>query len=211
MGWQPGEIVVRREIWRGTPWLAAPVVVVEDSPGLLVTYLAEATRFAFPQSADGRPHPWSGRGAWEGHGVLMLQRPGEAYAVWHFWDGADRRFAGWYVNLQEAFRRTSIGYDTQDLELDVWIPVDESWSFKDAEKLDERIRDGRYSAEQVAATRELGTAIGAMLDRGEQWWDEGWVSFEPDPGWRAPAFPDGWEEVPATPAPPPTTYRLLAR
>ena len=131
MGWRRGQIVVRREIWRGTPWLAAPVVVVEDAPDLLATYLPEDARFAFPPSADGRPHPWSGRGSWEGHGVLMLQRPGEAYAVWHFWDGPNRRFSGWYVNLQEPFRRTSIGYDTQDLELDVWIPVDGTWRFKD--------------------------------------------------------------------------------
>ena len=209
MAWTRGQIVVRREVWRGAPWLAAPVVVVEDSDDLLVTYLPEEATFAFPPSADGRAHPWSARGAWEGHGVLMLQRPREAYAVWHFWDGPGRRFAGWYVNLQEPFRRTSIGYDTQDLELDVWIPAGEPWRFKDEEKLDERVLDGRYTAEQVAATRALGAAIGTMLDSGEHWWDDEWTSFEPDPGWRAPTFPEGWEEVPATPAPPPSAYRML--
>ena len=207
MGWEPGEIVVRREIWRETPWLASPVVVVEDAPELLVTFLPEGTRFAFPRSADGRPHPWAGRSGWTGHGVLMLQRPGEAYAVWYFWDGPERRFSGWYLNLQEPFRRTSIGYDTQDLELDVWIPAGGRWRFKDEEKLDERIRDGRYTEEQVAATRALGAAIGAMLDRGERWWDDGWTSFQPDPAWRAPAFPDGWETVRGTPGPDPSDYR----
>jgi len=210
MGWQPGEIVVHREVWRGTPWQASPVVVVDDAPDLLATYIPEQAPFAFPPSADGRPHPWAGRGHWSGHGVLVLRRPGEAYSVWHFWDGPERRFVGWYLNLEEPFRRTAIGYDTQDLELDVWIPTGEPWRFKDEEKLDERVADGRYTAEQVAATRTLGTAIGAMLDRGERWWGDRWTSFEPDPGWRAPAFPDGWEEAPVTPAPPPTAYRLLA-
>ena len=61
MGWQPGEIVVHREVWRGTPWQASPVVVVEDAPELLATYIPEEAPFAFPPSADGRPHP--GRGA----------------------------------------------------------------------------------------------------------------------------------------------------
>jgi uncharacterized protein DUF402 len=210
MGWEPGDVIVHREVWRGTPWQASPVVVVDDGPGLLATYIPEDAPFAFPPSADGRPHPWAGRGRWSGHGVLVLRRPGEAYSVWHFWDGPERRFVGWYLNLEEPFRRTSIGYDTQDLELDVWIPTGEPWRFKDEEKLDERVADGRYTAEQVAATRTLGTAIGAMLDRGEPWWGERWTSFEPDPGWRAPAFPDGWEEAPVTPAPPPTAYRLLA-
>jgi hypothetical protein len=49
-----------------------------------------------------------------------------------------------------------------------------------------------------------------MLDRGEQWWDERWSSFEPDAGWRAPTFPDGWKNAPVPPAPPPTAYRLLS-
>jgi hypothetical protein len=92
----------------------------------------------------------------------------------------------------------------------LWIPADEPWRFKDEETLDERVRDGRYTADQVAATRALGVEIGALLDRGERWWDERWASFEPDPGWRAPTFPDGGEEVPATPAPPPTSYRVLS-
>jgi len=94
MRWQPGEVIVHREVWRGVPWCAFPVVVVEDSPELLVTYLPEESPFAFPPSADGRPHPWAGKRAWEGHGMLALRRPGEAYSVMHFWEGPNRRFAG---------------------------------------------------------------------------------------------------------------------
>jgi hypothetical protein len=210
MPWQPGEIVVHREVWRGRPWQASPVVVVEDAPGQLATYIPEEAPFAFPPSADGRPHPWSGRGAWTGHGVLVLRRPGEAYSVWHFWDGPERRFAGWYLNLEEPFRRTAIGYDTQDLELDVWIPAGGPWRFKDEEKLDGRIADGRYTEEQVAATRALGAEIGAMLDRGERWWDARWTAFRPDPAWRAPSFPDRWEAAAVPAAPGPDAYRLRA-
>ena len=39
--------------------------------------------------------------------------------------------------------------------------------------------------------------------------DELLWSFAPDPAWRAPAFPDVWEEAPVTAAPPPTAYRTL--
>ncbi len=65
------------------------------------------------------------------HGVLMLQRPGEAHAVWHFWDGPDRDFTCWHLNLQAPFRRTPIGYDTQDLELDLVVSPDGSFVLKD--------------------------------------------------------------------------------
>ena len=200
---------MHREVWRGTPWCAAPVVVVDDSPELLVSYLPEESPFAFPPSADGRPHPWAGKRAWEGHGVLMLRRVDEAYSVWHFWDGPERRFAGWYLNFEEPIRRTSIGYDTQDLELDVWIPVGEPWRFKDAELLEERVREGRYTEEQYAAIHALGGEVGAMLERGEQWWDERWARFIPDAAWRAPAFPPGWESAPIPPSPEPAAYRSL--
>lgn len=209
MAWGHGEVIVHREVWRDVPWCVAPVVVVEDTPELLVTYLPEETPFAFPPSADGRPHPWLGKRAWEGHGVLMLRRPGEAYSVWHFWGGPERSFAGWYLNLEEPFRRTPVGYDTQDLELDVWIPVDGPWRFKDEEQLEQRVREGRYTEEQAAATRALGHELGAMLDNGERWWDRQWAGFEPDPSWRAPAFPAGWESAPVPAAPTPSSYRAL--
>ena len=116
------------------------VIVVADEPELLATFLPVGAQFVFAAGDHGLgPHPWLGRGAWEGHGVLMLQRPGERYAVWHFWTGAERAFAGWYVNLQEPFRRTPIGYDTYDLELDVWMPAGGEWSFKDDDLLDVRV------------------------------------------------------------------------
>jgi hypothetical protein len=209
VAWQHGDVIVHREVWRGTPWLASPVVVVEDGPGLLATYVPEEMPLAFPPSADGRPHPWAGKERWTGHGVLVLRRPGEAYSVWHFWDGPERRFAGWYLNLEEPFRRTAVGYDTQDLELDLWLPVGGAWRFKDEEQLEVRVREGRYTEAQVAGARRIGGELGAMLDRGERWWDERWASFAPEPGWRAPAFPDGWETTPPTEAPSPSDYRVL--
>ena len=207
--WATGEVIVRREIWRGRPWFANVVVVVEDTADLLATFLPEGSPFAFPPSADGRPHPWTGRRAWQGHGVLMLQRPGEAYAVRHFWEGPERRFHGWYLNVQEPFRRTSVGLDTQDLELDVWLPAEGGWRFKDAELLDERVRDGRFTPSQVAAVRALGETLGSHLEEGGRWWSDRWTSFVPDPSWSRPAFPPGWEDAAIPPAPPPD--ELLVR
>ncbi len=204
VAWLPGTPVVRREVWRDHPWFANVVIVVEDSADLLATYIPAGSPFGFPPSADGRPHPWLGRDAWEGNGMLMLQRPDEAYAVWHFWEGAERTFNGWYLNLQEPFRRTTIGYDTHDLELDIWVPSGGgSWQFKDEELLEVRIADGTFTPTQVEHIRALGAAIGAMLDRGARWWDDSWSSFEPDPAWRAPPFPTGWEGAVVPPAPGP--------
>ena len=113
----------------------------------------------------------------------MLQRPGEAYAIWVFWFGEKREFTGWYVNLQEPFRRNGRGYDTQDLELDIVVPVDGPWEWKDDELLDVRVAEGRFTLEQAAAAREEGRRVGALLDAGERWWDDSWATWRPAAGW----------------------------
>ena len=210
MAWQRGDVIVHRELWRGRPWCAIPNVVVEDTTDLLATYLPEEAPLAFPPSADGRPHPWAGKRRWHGHGMLALRRPGEAYSVMHFWHGPERRFAGWYLNLEEPFRRTATGYDSQDLELDVWIPAAGPWRVKDWELVEQRVQEGRFTLEQAAAIRALGQELVAMLERGERWWDERWATFVPEPAWRAPAFPEGWETTPPTEAPAPSAYRRLS-
>src|SRR5688500_8704277 len=107
--WNHGDLIVRREVlglapaaiappepapvWFGRPWMAVPAYVVEDTDDALVTYLAPEAEFGFPEgewpNPGGRP-PWSDRRGWSGHGTLMVQRPGEHHAVWHFWTGPER-------------------------------------------------------------------------------------------------------------------------
>ena len=194
--WGEGDWIVRREVWRGKPWAGTVVRVVEDSPGLLVSYLPTGAPFGFPDGDwPGGRHPWHGRAGWEGHGVLMLQRPDESHAIWHFWEEPERRFAGWYVNFQRPYVRTTVGYDTLDLELDIWIPANGNggWHWKDAEVLDDRVREGRFTQEEVDRVRRDGERMAEDLDAGRRWWDERWSEFDPDPGWKAPGLPAGWD------------------
>lgn len=172
--------------------------VVEDTPEHLVTYIAEGAEMGFVDgpwpTPDGR-HPWHHKVAWEGHGCLMVQRPGDPYAVWHFWDGPDRNFVCWYVNLQADFVRTAIGYDTQDFELDLVVFPDGSRVVKDLEVLDDRVAEGRYTAGLVDWIRELGDDLVERLGAGERFWDERWAQWEPPAEWRAPSLPAGWASV----------------
>jgi hypothetical protein len=177
---------MRREVRNdGWCWLEVPVRVVRDTPELLATYIAPGTPFTFPPGPE--VHPWADRSGWDGHGVLMLQRPDEAHAVWVFWDGPDRELACWYVNLQEPFRRTPTGYDTQDLELDLVVHPDGRVEVKDDELLDQRVEEGRFTQDQGHAIRANGLRLERNLREGLRWWDPFWALWEPDPAWDAAA------------------------
>lgn len=209
--WTFGDLILRREVLglapRGPfvqpaadrlakPWMAVPVFVVEDSDEALVTYIAPGAEFGFPPGVwptpDGR-HPWSGRRGWSGHGALMVQKPGEHHAVWHFWTGPERTFAYWYVNLQTAFVRTAVGYDTQDLELDIVVQPDGRWTLKDLELLDQRVAEGRFSPQLARWVVSLGEQLTAELDAGRHWWDHRWADWSPNENWDSPLLPPGWQ------------------
>ena len=200
MSWARGEPIVRRQIVHGRPWLGWMVNVVEDSPEMLVTYSPEGTPFHFPDGDWPTPdglHPWHGFESWNGPGALMVQRPADPYAVWHFWNQDDGSFRGWYVNFEAPFERTAIGFDTQDLELDIWIRPDGSWEFKDIDLLWERHDQGRFTLIEVRRILELGEHVGAAIESGDWWWDRSWTEFEPDPDWEIGAMPEGWTLLPS--------------
>jgi hypothetical protein len=198
--WRRGEAIVRREVWRGRAWMGTTVLVVEDSPALLATYLPEGAPFEFPPGSwPGGLHPWHGRPAWQGHGTLMLHPPGAAHAVWAFWAGAERDFAGWYVNLQAPFVRTAVGFDTLDHELDLVVAPDGRVERKDEELLEVRVREGRFTPAEVEAIRAEAAHREADLRAGRRWWDESWSTWTPPPAWHAAPLPSQWATVPAPP------------
>lgn len=184
MGFRPGEVIRSRDVWRGTPWLLVDVRVLEDAGDTLAVYLAPGTPLVSPAGSwpwEGT-HPWAGR-SWEGHGVVQLLSARERFSVWAFWEGAERRFAAWYVNLQEPFRRTRQGIDTLDLELDYVVRPDGSWERKDDEKLDAWVERGRWTVEEVAEIRAVGAEVERRLEAGKRWWDARWAEWAPPPGW----------------------------
>jgi len=197
----PGDVVVRREILLVEAWFAFATICVADTDDGLVLYLPHGTEFGFPDHGTfpaGR-HPWLGQHThWWGHGKLMLHRPGEAHAIDVHWSGEDRAFAGWYFNLQDPCRRTPQGIDTLDHELDIWWPASsDRYQWKDVEKFEERVLEGRYPGFDDEIRAE-GKRIAADLDAGRRWWDEGWANWRPDPSWAIPTLPATWADVPLT-------------
>ncbi|MFC6092063.1 DUF402 domain-containing protein [Saccharothrix lopnurensis] len=192
---QPGDVALRREVLHGKPWSVTPTRVVLDGPGLLVVFTPPGAVFGFPPHH--RAHHWQARGRthWRGVGKLQLHRPGDAYSVDLYW-GGDGRFKGWYLNLQDPFRRTALGFDTLDHALDYWAPVDGDWEELDRDEFEEQVAEGKYTAGQAGAIRATGEEVAAMLTAGTTWWDPAWAAWRPDPDWPVPALPAGWADYP---------------
>ena len=183
--------------------------VVRDTPELLALYMPVGSPIGFGPGSWPTPtgrHGWNAGPdtVWLHNDVLQLHRPGDAYSVWTFAPGQKRSDQGWYVNLQDAFRRTSIGIDTLDHELDIVIDADGSWAFKDIDELHESVALDRFTATEVAEILALGDRLGTIIDAGAQWWDERWKHWSPQPEWAVPLeLSEGWDLVgtPQEPAP----------
>ena len=210
--WSPGDVVVRRELIGldfdardeagepggsdATVWFGFPVFVVADTDDELVTYVATGNEFGFVDDrwpATDRAHPWRDRAHWSGHGCLMVQRPGDPYAVWHFWHGPDREFLCWYVNFQAPFRRTAQGYDTQDFELDIVVLADGTWTLKDLELMPQRVEERHLTQDVADKVVRLGEALTAELAAGRHRWDDRWAAWTPPPDWRDAVLPADWD------------------
>ena len=200
--WAPGDVVVRREVWQGRPWLANTLYVVEDTADALVLYQPEGSPFGFGAGDDwptatGR-HPYHGRTGWVGEGPLGVHRPTDPYAVWAYWGRPGRFFVGWYVNIQVPLRRTEIGIDSLDLELDLLVTPTYEVHVKDEEHVAASAALGRFSDGTATAIHAVGARVKAEIEAGDRWWDEGWSAWVPPADLlHPPSLPDGWQDVPA--------------
>jgi hypothetical protein len=196
MGWSRGDVVAFRHLCGERCWFGVPVYVVEDTPGLVALYLPGGAPFRFvpgPWPTENGLHPWEPAESWSGHGLLMLQRPGDPYGVWVFWRGDEREFVAWYLNIQEWYR-VADGFAIRDLELDVVVRPDGSYALKDAELVDVRVAEGRMSEADAAHARAVADDVTAKLDRGEHWWSAEWASWTPPAEWVAPPpLPEDWQ------------------
>jgi hypothetical protein len=197
MGWQPGEHVVRREVWNGRVWTASDAIVVRDEPEHLVIFTPTGAPMRYPEgdwpTVDGR-HPWHDKPSWRGHGCLQVLEPGEDYSVWVFWNGPDRAFDCWYVNLQAPFVRTDLGIDTLDREVDVVLKQDGTVALKDIDAIADCVRYGRFDETFAQQVVERGKSLAERLRTEGIWWEPSWSTWTPPDDWKPlDELPPGWE------------------
>ena len=132
---------------------------------------------------------------WKDNDALVVYRPGDAHSVWLYWGAADHDFRSWYINLEEPWQRTAIGFDSRDNLLDILVAPDlSSWEWKDEDELAWAVENGRFPLEEAVGFRAAGERAIEQLLRRDPPFDRPWPDWRPDPGWSAPVLPRAWNE-----------------
>lgn len=192
----PGEDVVLRYITRfgsgvGMTW---PFKVVRDDPELTALYIpAGSTFMRWDTSTPGRRQLVEGE--WR-RDVLRLMYPEKPYSIWLFWEGEGRPFTTYYVNFEEPFRRTPVGFDTNDHTLDILVKPNLEWIWKDREDFEKLVESGNFSAEFGAAVEEAAREVLGLIERRMPPFSERWHEWTPPADWAAPVLHPRWQEEP---------------
>lgn len=205
---EPGDVVALRYITTdGRIEICWPCRVVTDRPNLLALFIAAGSRYkAGPKktAAEKRvmqkhllpPNEYVWR-----KDMLRLMFPGRRHSVYLFWNQhqSERSLSYYFVNLEEPYRRTAVGFDTQDHTLDVVVTPDLAWKWRDEDELRNHVTEGFYTEALAAAVRAEGEeVIAAICQRRAHPCLDGWSDWIPDPNWRTPEIPVGWDTMPAT-------------
>ena len=204
-----GDTVVLQEVWHGRVWAGWPMTVVRDDGDFVALWFPKGTHWKAPTTPPTREREenrgerlaacaalgdWVYRDAvWDVH-TLLLMRAGDWHALWVSWlDG----FAhwGWYVNLQEPFRRTQRGLETMDLMLDALVDPDRTWRWKDEDELATFVERGVFDAAIATRVRDEGLRVVTRAERNEPPFSEPWTEWRPDPSWTTPELPAGWDRL----------------
>jgi len=193
-----GAPVALRDVWDGSVWTARPALVVDDAPEQVMLFIPVGARWFAPVREGRRLKiPQPGFQLMEQTNdvhVLSFAWPGDVAAVLLFFQ-PDWSPMHWYVNLEDALRRSRIGFDTLDRQLDAILELDGTWRWKDEDELAEAIRVGLLPAAEEPMLRAAAVRAVQRIAAAEPPFDRQWTSWRPDPSWSVPELPRAWERV----------------
>lgn len=214
--WVSGATVVLQEVWRGRLWSARPMTVVRDDGECVALWCPKGTRWKTATTPPTRPRAptraerfvanltrcdWVlGDFTW-GVDALGLMCEGDWHGIGLLWHdehhggSKQREHGGWYINLQEPFRRTARGFQTMDLMLDVVVDPARRYRWKDEDELAALVAAGLIDPATAQRVHEEGRRVIARLERREPPFDDSWTAWRPDPSWSVPVLPAGWHHL----------------
>lgn len=202
----PGSTAVRRDMFRGRVWSAAPMRVLASDEASVVTAMWPGVvtlavdkfvesggglnkalrRAALDDLASGewRMAEWAWR--WTGIVQEVVSERWFSVARTHAEDGA---LACWYVNFERPPTWHASGWDTMDLALDLVVEPDGAWRWKDEDEYAQCRRLGVITdAEHAAVAPAREQAVALVEARAGMFGDDPGQRWLPDPAWPRPTL-----------------------
>jgi hypothetical protein len=209
--WQAGDTIALRGIYKQrVSYIQSAIVVDDRSEEVAVAVLPGAECFAPEGYIHGKHGPaghwdrWGAyeegdwkmqRYAWHTNRLLILLQPEKYYASYYFWQAANNQFLCYYVNFQLPFRRSALGFDSFDLELDIVIEPTYEWRWKDVDDYQRGIERGILRKEWVQAIESAKQEVFDTLEKRTYPFDGTWLGWMPDPGWPPPTLAENWDKI----------------
>jgi predicted RNA-binding protein associated with RNAse of E/G family len=204
---QPGDSAVLRYVLTdGRIEMCWPCRIVEDTDDLVALFIAAGSKYKAGQkrtAAQKRATPLpalpAGEYVWRTD-TLRLMFPGKQHSVSLIWVDTDtgRQFSKYFVNMEEPFRRTPVGFDTQDHTLDIVVQPDLTWAWRDREELENHVREGFFTTNLAQSVRREGLTVIDEIRRGAHPCSFGWSEWQPGKDWETPVVSKGWDSTPPT-------------
>ncbi len=209
--WKPGDSVALRGIYNDRVSYIQAAVVVHDRPEeVALAVLPGAECFAPEGYINGKHGPsgywdrWDAyikgtwemqRYAWHTNRLLILLQPEKYYASYYFWQAERNQFLCYYVNFQLPFRRSALGFDSFDLELDIIIEPTYEWRWKDMDDYQRGIECGILLKEWVRQIDAARLEVFGKLEKRLYPYDGTWLGWMPDSNWTPPTLPENWDKI----------------
>jgi hypothetical protein len=205
--WNPGDTVVWRGVYRDRVWHATPTTVVRDTGQELVLSLLPATQCMaeedYAQNRKNGKRRWDFQGedwrlerfTWHTNRLLFLLEPETFYSPILFWNQETNRFLCYYVNFQLPFTRSLSAINTLDLDLDLVIYPDFSYTWKDIDDYEKGIEAGVILPEWADKIEAAKPEILGRLENREYPFDGSWLDWQPDLHLPLPTLPENWDKI----------------
>ena len=197
-------------VWRSRPAGAVGYVcacrVVLDEPDVIALFQPTGapvsprigTR-AGPRGRSFGGRDWDGTRSidtWGHPPTVRLHPVGKSYSVIRTWVQADQEFKGWYVNLEQPWTRTEIGFDSRDDVLDVVVADDlNGCTLKDEDELDFAVESCSLTVQEEASIRRAASGAIEDVERGQWPFDEtAWEKLAPPERVELIELPTGWDQ-----------------
>ena len=209
---ETGQHIVVRNVFGDRVQTVFPSIVVVDSPELVATWLPLDTLVlngvtnTSDEVDNGRGHlsaesmaakKWTmAKRNWHTSGTLRIKNPRLMWSLWVFWEPQMNEVRSWYINIDAPYKRTSIGFDTFDMFLDVVVQHDrKTWRYKDEDEFAEAIEAGIFTEFEAQKVRDAAAQALQTVAENRKPFNSAWGDWRPDILWEIPQIPKNWDDV----------------